>query len=97
MDGRNDRIKEFYHRVRFGDDSVPFNIRIISEHEGGQATITGRVISDFAHAAGNTGEAYVDCPGKEVFAPMDLVIVVGWKAIMKSLFPSRYWMVIFLG
>jgi len=36
---------------------------------------------------GNTGEAFVDRPGKEVWAPMDFAIVVGWKAITKPIFP----------
>ena len=87
MEGRNDRIKEFYYRVWFGDEKVPFDTPATSTFEGGRATVTSQKIADFVHAVGNTGEAFVDRPGKEVFAPMDFAIVVGWKAITKPIFP----------
>ena len=87
MEGRNDRIKEFYYRIWFGDEEVPFDIPATSTFDGGRATVTSRAIADFVHAVGNTGEAFVERPGKEVFAPMDFAIVVGWKAITKPIFP----------
>ena len=87
MEDRNERIKEFYYRIWFGDEKVPFETAATSTFEGGRATVTSQKIADFVHAVGNTGEAFVDRPGKEVFAPMDFAIVVGWKAITKPLFP----------
>lgn len=87
MEGRNDRIKEFYYRIWFGDEAVPFDTPATSTFDGGRATVTSRAIADFVHAVGNTGEAFVERPGKEVFAPMDFAIVVGWKAITKPIFP----------
>ena len=87
MEGRNDRIKEFYYRLWFGDEKVPFDASATSTFEGGRVTVTSQAIADFVHAVGNTGEAFVDRPGKEVFAPMDFAIVVGWKAITKPIFP----------
>ena len=87
MQGRNDRIKEFYYRIWFGNEKVPFETAATSTFEGGRATVTSQKIADFVHAVGNTGEAFVDRPGKEVFAPMDFAIVVGWKAITKPIFP----------
>lgn len=87
MESRNDRIKEFYYKLWFGDEECPFNASVTSTFEGGRATITGEAINDFVHAVGNTGESFVDRPGKEVFAPMDFAIVVGWKAITKPIFP----------
>ncbi|OCL04747.1 beta subunit of fatty acid synthase [Glonium stellatum] len=87
MDGRNDRIKEFYYKIWFGDEEVPFDAPVASKFEGGRATVTSEAINDFVHAVGNTGEAFVDRPGKEVWAPMDFAIVVGWKAITKPIFP----------
>ena len=87
MAGRNDRIKEFYYRIWFGDEKVPFETPATSTFEGGRVTVTSQKIADFVHAVGNTGEAFVDRPGKEVFAPMDFAIVVGWKAITKPIFP----------
>lgn len=86
MEGRNDRIKEFYWRAWFGNDALDFDAPITGKFDGGKATITGEAINDFVHAVGNTGEAFVDRPGKEVFAPMDFAIVLGWKAITKPIF-----------
>jgi fatty acid synthase subunit beta len=88
MRGRNDRIKKFYYNIWFGDkEEVPFNAGIHSRFDGGRSTITSEAINDFVHAVGNNGEAFVERPGKEVFAPMDFAIVVGWKAITKPIFP----------
>lgn len=87
MEGRNDRIKEFYYKIWFGDEACPFDTAVASKFDGGRATVTSEAINDFVHAVGNTGEAFVDRPGKEVFAPMDFAIVVGWKAITKPIFP----------
>jgi len=87
MEGRNDRIKEFYYRIWFGAEKVPFDAPATSTFEGGLAQVTSKAIGDFVHAVGNTGEAFVERPGKEVLAPMDFAIVVGWKAITKPIFP----------
>lgn len=88
MEGRNDRIKEFYYKIWFGEnEEVPFETPVNSKFDGGSSTVTSEAINDFVHAVGNTGEAFVDRPGKEVWAPMDFAIVVGWKAITKPIFP----------
>ena len=87
MDGRNDRIKEFYYKIWFGDEKCPFDAPPESTFLGGQSTVTSQAIADFVYAVGNTGEAFVERPGKEIFAPMDFAIVVGWKAITKPIFP----------
>ena len=87
MEGRNDRIKEFYYRTWFGEKTVPFDTPTTNTFDGGRTTVTTQAIADFVHAVGNTGEAFVDRPDKEVFAPMDFAIVAGWKAITKPIFP----------
>jgi fatty acid synthase subunit beta len=87
MSDRNDRIKEFYWRAWFGNETLDLDAPVTGVFNGGKATITAEAINDFVHAVGNTGEAFVDRPGKEVFAPMDFAIVVGWKAITKPIFP----------
>jgi fatty acid synthase subunit beta len=87
MKGRNDRIKEFYWRAWFGNDTLDLDASVTGKFNGGKAAITSEAINDFVHAVGNTGEAFVDRPGKEVLAPMDFAIVVGWKAITKPIFP----------
>ncbi|EZF78928.1 hypothetical protein H105_00065 [Trichophyton soudanense CBS 452.61] len=87
MEGRNDRIKEFYYRVWFGERTVPFDTPAAAIFDGGRTTVTAQAIADFVHAVGNTGEAFVERQGKETFAPMDFAIVAGWKAITKPIFP----------
>ena len=87
MEDRNDRIKEFYWRAWFGNETLDLDALVTGTFNGGKATITAEAINDFVHAVGNTGEAFVDRPGKEMFAPMDFAIVVGWKAITKPIFP----------
>lgn len=88
MDGRNERIKEFYYNIWFNEQTVPFDTPVTSTFEGGSATVTSEAINDFVYAVGNTGEAFVERPNKEVLAPMDFAIVVGWKAITKPIFPK---------
>jgi fatty acid synthase subunit beta len=87
MEDRNDRIKEFYWKAWFGNEPVDLDASLTGKFDGGKAKVTGEAINDFVHAVGNTGEAFVERPGKEVFAPMDFAIVVGWKAITKPIFP----------
>jgi fatty acid synthase subunit beta len=87
MEGRNDRIKEFYYRIWFGNEAPPFDTPATSTFDGGRSEVTSQAIADFVHAVGNTGESFVERPGKEVLAPMDFAIVVGWKAITKPIFP----------
>ncbi|KAK5998239.1 Fatty acid synthase subunit beta [Cladobotryum mycophilum] len=87
MEGRNDRIKEFYWKAWFGDETLDLDALVTSKFDGGSTTITSEAINDFVHAVGNTGEAFVDRPGKTVYAPMDFAIVLGWKAITKPIFP----------
>lgn len=89
MDDRNDRVKEFYWRAWFGNDNFDLDAPVTGKFDGGKATITAEDINDFVHAVGNTGEAFVDRPGKVVYAPMDFAIVVGWKAITKPIFPRK--------
>lgn len=89
MTDRNDRIKEFYWKAWFGNESLDLDALVTAKFDGGKATITAEAINDFIHAVGNTGEAFVDRPGKVMYAPMDFAIVVGWKAITKPIFPRK--------
>ena len=87
MEGRNDRIKQFYYSIWFGNEKCPFDTPVTAQFDGGSATVTSEAIQDFVHAVGNTGEAFVDRPGKTVYAPLDFAICLGWKAITKPIFP----------
>ncbi|RPA81809.1 fatty acid synthase beta subunit dehydratase [Ascobolus immersus RN42] len=88
MNGRNTRIKEFYYNLWFGEGNPPFSSRLEEDFEASKVQIKAADIADFVHAVGNNGEAFVDRPGKTVYAPMDFAIVAGWKAIIKPIFPS---------
>ncbi|KAK9382701.1 acyl transferase domain-containing protein [Kockiozyma suomiensis] len=88
MEGRNDRIKNFYWRLWFGTDPYPADMDITDPIDGGTVTVTSKDIADFVYAVGNNGEAFVDRPGKTTYAPMDFAIVVGWQAIIKAIFPK---------
>lgn len=89
MEERNDRIKEFYWKLWYGSD-VPFDLNIDAQQEilGEDVTITGEDISNFTHATGNKCDAFVTRPGKVTLAPMDFAIVVGWRSIIKAIFPK---------
>lgn len=89
MEGRNDRIKEFYWRAWFGDEALDLDALVTAKFDGGKATVTGEAINDFVHAVGNHGEAFIDRPGRVMHAPMDFAIVVGWKGITKPIFPRK--------
>ncbi|CCH45960.1 fatty acid synthase [Wickerhamomyces ciferrii] len=85
---RNERIKEFYWKLWYTE---PFNLDIdlhkpIVEQP---VTITGQAIAEFTHAIGNKNEDFVSRPGRKTLAPMDFAIVVGWKAIIKAIFPKK--------
>lgn len=88
MNDRNVRIKEFYWKLWFGH-SVPVQLDIDVDNKiaGEDVTISGKDIAEFTHAIGNTCEAFIERPGKDTLAPMDFAIVIGWKAIMKAIFP----------
>lgn len=88
MKDRNVRIKEFYWKLWFGH-SVPVQLDIDVDNKiaGEDVTISGKDIAEFTHAIGNTCEAFIERPGKDTLAPMDFAIVIGWKAIMKAIFP----------
>jgi enoyl reductase-like protein/malonyl CoA-acyl carrier protein transacylase/acyl dehydratase len=89
MDGRNDRIKDFYYKLWFGltanDDflNIPVHEKLIGTDE----TVKAEDIKEFCQAVGNQAEIYVD-RGQILSAPMDFAIVVGWKAIIKAIFPK---------
>ena len=88
MEGRNDRIKQYYWKVWFGNEPFSTDIDVTKPLDGGEVVVDGKAIADFVHAVGNNGEAFVERPGKITYAPMDFAIVTGWKAIIKSIFPK---------
>lgn len=90
MSGRNDRIKAFYWKLWFGED-LPTDLDSASvdtvTYNGGRMKIEGKAIEDFCHVIGNEAESYVRSGDRRRQAPMDFAIVLGWKAVIKAIFP----------
>lgn len=84
---RNQRIKEFYWKLWF-TEKFNLDIDVHAPLKGDEMTITGQQIAEFTHAIGNRGEDFVSRPGRKTLAPMDFAIVIGWKSIIKSIFPK---------
>ncbi|TID30496.1 hypothetical protein CANINC_000849 [Pichia inconspicua] len=89
MTARNTRIKEFYWKVWFGSKSpVDLDFDVESTIDGGSMEINSKDIAQLTHAVGNSCEYFVPRTGRDQLAPMDFAIVIGWKAIMKAIFPK---------
>ncbi|KAJ9060861.1 fatty acid synthase alpha subunit Lsd1 [Entomophthora muscae] len=89
MEGRNDRIKDFYYRLWFNStefDQLPNDPNHIFVARGEK--IVRSDITRFCQAVGNQSEAYVDKKQDVLYAPVDFAIVVGWKSIIKAIFPK---------
>lgn len=87
--GRNDRIKDFYYKLWFGMDNKDdfLNLSVTEKLIGTGESVEAAKIKEFCQAVGNQAEIYVD-RGQKINAPMDFAIVVGWKAIIKAIFPK---------
>ena len=87
MEDRNQRIKEMYWKLWIGE---PFNLKFDPRKEikGSDFKITKQDIQEFTHAIGNNCEDFVPRSGRDLLAPMDFAIVVGWRAIIKAIFPE---------
>ncbi|KAH8117927.1 fatty acid synthase [Phellopilus nigrolimitatus] len=87
-EGRNKRIKEFYWKLWFGDDSSLPEINVRETFKGPQVSIASKDVEQFCSVVGNDGEAFKAVRSEDVQAPMDFAIVTGWQAIMKAIFPK---------
>ncbi|KAH8822971.1 fatty acid synthase [Flagelloscypha sp. PMI_526] len=90
-DKRNDRIKDFYWRLWYGDDQEMPKLGIRDTFTGPEVKLELVDIEKFCTVVGNAGEDFkgVRTEGDaKVKAPMDFAIVAGWQAIMKSIFPE---------
>jgi len=79
--GRNERIKQFYWKLWFGDDEVLPNIDIHENFVGPDATINSSDVEQFCAVAGNLGESFKVARNDNVQAPMDFAIVTYWKVM----------------
>lgn len=76
---RNRRIKEFYWKLWFGDDSSLPSLDVRETFKGPEVTITPQHVETFCSVVGNDGEAFKVSRNEIVQAPMDFAIVTGWQ------------------
>ncbi|KAI0264369.1 fatty acid synthase [Gloeopeniophorella convolvens] len=87
-EGRNQRIKDFYWRLWFGDDEKLPELKVRETFTGPEVTISADDVEGFCSVVGNQQEDFKAVRTDEVKAPMDFAIVTGWQAIMKAIFPT---------
>ena len=87
MEGRNQRIKDFYWKLwELGE---PVSLNVHDKFTGPEVKIDAETVEKFCAIIGNDGEAFKSTRTDEVQAPMDFAIVTGWQAIMKAIFPKE--------
>ncbi|CDH17161.1 probable Fatty acid synthase subunit beta [Zygosaccharomyces bailii ISA1307] len=88
MEGRNNRIKELYWKLWLDEPcDLNFDPRKVI-HGSQDVKITRNGIREFTHAIGNNCEDFMPRSGKKLLAPMDYAIVLGWRVIIKAIFPE---------
>ena len=87
MENRNQRIKELYWKLWLpGQVDLDFDVH--APIQGGEVKVCANDILDFTHAIGNNCEDFVSRSGRKMLAPMDFAIVLGWRSIVKAIFPN---------
>jgi fatty acid synthase subunit alpha, fungi type len=81
--GRNERIKQFYWKLWYGDNEVLPNIDIRENFVGSDATINSSDVEQFCAVVvvRNQGESFKIARSDNVQAPMDFAIATCWKVI----------------
>ncbi|KAF9267936.1 fatty acid synthase [Marasmius fiardii PR-910] len=88
VDGRNNRIKDFYWKLWYGDNESLPQLDIHDVFSGPEVTLDAKEIEKFCTIVGNHGESFKTVRNEKINAPMDFAIVAGWQAIIKSIFPQ---------
>ncbi|KAH3899970.1 probable Fatty acid synthase subunit beta [Saccharomycodes ludwigii] len=84
---RNQRIKEFYWKLWI-DEPINLDFDVHKVIEGPKVKVNAKDILEFTHAIGNNCEDFVHRSGRKILAPMDFAIVLGWRSIIKAIFPN---------
>ena len=79
VEGRNQRIKEFYWKLWFGENAAVPEIHIRDKFIGPEVTIDAATVERFCSIIGNQGESFKTARTAQVEAPMDFAIVTGWQ------------------
>ena len=95
-EGRNKRIKEFYWKLWFGDDSSLPVIDVRDTFKGPLVTIDASHVERFCSVVGNNGEVFKTARTDNVQAPMDFAIVTGWQVKIIALVFSTYQLITFV-
>ena len=86
MDSRTWRIREFYNAIWLGERPTSIiNLPQASQFGCSSTSVNNAVVRNFVEVIGNKSETYIERFGNKGFAPMDIAIVVGWKALVKPL------------
>jgi fatty acid synthase subunit alpha, fungi type len=83
-EGRNNRIKQFYWKLWYGDDQDLPDIDIHETFTGPEVTINAETIERFCAVVGNEDSSFQSARNSEVKAPMDFAIVAGWQVCAMS-------------
>ena len=78
-DSRNQRIKDFYWRLWFGDNETLPSLGVRETFNGPEVTVTAEEVETFCNVVGNQSEAFKTARNEKVQAPMDFGIVTGWQ------------------
>lgn len=76
---RNNRIKQFYWKLWYGDNEVLPSFDIEEKFVGPEVTIALEAVEEFCAVVGNQGELFKSTRMDTVQAPMDFAIVIGWQ------------------
>lgn len=79
MVGRNKRIKAFYWRLWFGDDSELPDIELRDTFIGPEVIVDSSIVERFCSVVENQNESFKTGRTTDVKAPMDFTIVTGWQ------------------
>lgn len=77
--GRNQRIKQFYWKLWYGDKETLPKIDIKDKFVGPEVTISAEDVEQFCLVVGNQSESFKSVRSQTVQAPMDFAIVTGWQ------------------
>lgn len=86
MDGKNERIKDFYAQLWFGEAKID-DLQVTQSFTSSYR-VTREDIRAFTRAIGNRQEAFTDRGQEKLQAPLDLAIVAAWEPLIKTIFPK---------
>ncbi|KAL7749388.1 fatty acid synthase alpha subunit Lsd1 [Sorochytrium milnesiophthora] len=93
MQGRNERIRDFYAALWFDETEKRELMRVRDQSDDdaqvtfrGQHTVQRSDVDRFCRVVQNHSELFVDKGQPTLEAPMDYAVVVGWKSMISGLF-----------